>query len=100
MFRRERSEDAPTHEHAACHVLAAPGHRVVIEGNQVDGWAHSMHCAPKDPAGEPATCIIGGNTVSGDISLVGPRPEAKTLLEDNLNIDTLGPATVVGAEEK
>ena len=64
---------------------------MIVEGNVVDGWRHALSCRPKGPSGDPATCVIRNNTVSGSISLLGPPEQFRKHVQGSLDVEALEP---------
>ena len=73
---------------------------MIIEGNIVDGWQHSISCKPKNPAAKPARHIIKSNTISGSMDFLGLPEQFRKYVRDNLDLTTLRPVEARHIPEK
>jgi len=89
VIRKTAAEDNPLFHDAAIHIVAAPDQLVIIDGNIIDGWKHSISCKPKNPAGKQARYIIKDNMLSGSIDFLGAKLFFKKHVEGNLDLKSL-----------
>ena len=68
--------------------LAIDGRARTIEGNYADGWTRGIMCYA-DIKDQPARFIVRNNTLSGDVSFVGPPSNFRRYVGNNLSTATL-----------
>jgi len=68
--------------------MAMGGRTRVVEGNYIDGWTRGIMCYA-DTKDKPARFIVRNNTLSGDLSLVGPASAFRKYVGSNLSTVSL-----------
>ena len=99
-IRKTAAEDNPLFHDAAIHIVADSDQLVIIDGNIIDGWKHSISCKPKNPMGDVSRPIIKDNMVSGSIDFPGAKYVFQKHIGDNLDLDSLRPVEGIHVPEK